>query len=126
MLRSLTLAVASVLALTLSAGYGDQAKPRRDNNQDGIKAEVRGTLRFESGRGYYIAVKPAEKAQPDMRVWLRISEDKALVRKLQGLEGKKVIAKGKLAQLPEGHQTSVPPLGMYMSHFELDGAKAAP
>jgi hypothetical protein len=122
MLRSLTLAVAAALALTMLSGRGDEPTPQADNKEDGIKAEVRGTLRFESGRGYFIAVKPANKTKQEMRVWLWISEDKVLVRKLEGLDGKEVLAKGKLAQLPEGHQTSVPPLGLYMSRFEIKPA----
>jgi hypothetical protein len=59
-----------------------------------------------------------------MRVWLWITEDKELVRKLQGLDGKDVLASGKLAQLPEGHKASVPPLGLYMSRFEINEANA--
>jgi hypothetical protein len=124
MLRSLTLAVAAALTLTTSSGRGDEQKPQEDGKEQSIKAEVRGTLRFESGRGYFIAVKSANKNEQEMRVWLWISEDKVLVRKLQGLDGKEVIAKGKLAQLPEGRQTSVPPLGMYMSRFEIEGGGA--
>src|SRR5436190_22702067 len=85
MLRNLTLAAATALGLTLSAGRGDEQKPRDDTKEQGIKAEVRGTLRFESGRGYFIAVKPANKTEQEMRVWLWISEQKRLVRKLEGL-----------------------------------------
>ncbi len=120
MLKSLTLTVAAALALTMS----DEPAPQSDTKKDGIKAEVRGTLRFESGRGYFIAVRPANKTEQEMRVWLWISEDKVLVRKLQGLEGKEVLTTGKLAQLPEGHQASVPPLGLYMSRFEIKEASA--
>jgi hypothetical protein len=124
MLQSLTLALAAALVLTMSSGRGDEPLPQADTKADGIKAEVRGTLRFESGRGYFIAVKPAKKTEQEMRVWLWISEDKGLVRKLQGLEGKEVLATGKLAQLPEGHHTSVPPLGLYMSRFDIKEASA--
>ena len=59
-----------------------------------------------------------------MRVWLWISEDKVTARKLEGLDGKEVLATGKLTQLPEGQQTSVPPLGLYMSRFEIKEASA--
>jgi hypothetical protein len=71
-----------------------------------------------------IAVKPAQKMEREMRVWLRISEDRALVRTLQGLEGKEVLATGRLAQLPEGQHASVPPLGLYMNRFEIKDAIA--
>jgi hypothetical protein len=124
MLTSLTLAVAAALVLTVSSGRGDVSAPVEDTQADGIKAEVRGTLRFENGRGYFIVVKSARQTEQEMRVWLWISEDKAMVRKLQGLEGKGVLATGKLAQLPEGHHTSVPPLGLYMSRFEIKEASA--
>jgi hypothetical protein len=83
---------------------------------------VRGTLRFESGRGYFIAAKPANKTEQEMRVWLWIPEDGVVVRKLEGLDGKEALAMGKFAQLPEGRQTSVPPLGLYMSRFEIKEA----
>jgi hypothetical protein len=123
MLRTLTLVAAVVLALTMSSAQGDEHKTQKDTREvQNIKAEVRGTLHHESGHGYFIAVKPANKAEAEMRVWLWISEDKALVRKLQGLDGKGVLAKGELAQMPESRHTSVPPLGMYMSHFEIEGA----
>src|SRR5947199_9092475 len=82
-LRNRLQAAAAALGLTLSAGRGDEQQPRDDTKEQGIKAEVRGTLRFESGRGYFIAVKPANKTEQDMRVWLWISENKVLVRKLQ-------------------------------------------
>jgi hypothetical protein len=124
MLRSLTLATVGALALTLSSGRGDEQNPQADRKGQCIKAEVSGTLRFESGRGYFIAVKPANATEQEMRVWLWISEDKVLVRKLEGLAGKEVIAKGKLAQRPEGVKTSVPPLGLYMSRFEIEAVGA--
>jgi hypothetical protein len=124
MLRRFPLAVAVALTLTMSPGRGDEQKPQEDMKEQSIKAEVRGTLRFESGRGYFIAVKPANEKEQEMRVWLWISEDKVLVRQLQGLTGKEVIAKGKLGQMPEGVGASVPPLGMYLSRFEIEGAGA--
>ena len=113
MLRNLTLAVAVPLVLTMSPGRTEQ----------GIRAEVRGTLRFENGRGYFIAVKPADKAKEEMRVWLRAAEDKVLVRQLQGLSGKEVIAKGELVQMPANVRASVPPLGVYLRHgFAIEQA----
>jgi hypothetical protein len=124
MLKHLTLAVATALFLTLSSGHGDETKPQDARKEQGIQAEVRGTLRFESGHGYYIAVKPFDKKEKDMRVWLWISEDKVLVRQLQGLEGKEVLARGKLGQLPEGHHASIPPLAMYMGRFDIKEAGA--
>jgi hypothetical protein len=51
--------------------------------EQGIRAEVTGSLHFENGRGYFIALKPAGKAKEEMRVWLRAAEDKVLVRQLQ-------------------------------------------
>jgi hypothetical protein len=71
-------------------------------------------LRASSGRGYFISVKPADKLEQEMRVWLEVSEGKALVRQLQGLTGKEVIAKGELAQMPANVGASVPPLGLYL------------
>jgi hypothetical protein len=127
MLRSLTLAIAATVAITLSSGRAAEEKPQADKKEQGIKAEVRGTLHFESGqsgRGYFISVKSDAEVANENRVWLRISENKALVQQLQGLDGKEVVAKGRLAQMPEGSRTSVPLLGMYMSRFEIEGAGA--
>jgi hypothetical protein len=45
---------------------------------------------------------------------LRAAEDKVLVRQLEGLSGKEVIAKGELAQMPANVRASVPPLGLYL------------
>ncbi|MFO0964659.1 MAG: hypothetical protein U0793_03605 [Gemmataceae bacterium] len=99
-------------------------KPAADKvkNDQGIQAEVRGDLHFESGHGYFISIKPANKDENELRVWLWISEDKALVRTLHGLLGKEVVAKGRIAQLTEGIMASVPPLGLYMTRFEIRGA----
>jgi hypothetical protein len=126
MLRSLSLAGVAALALSTSLGRAEEPKPQQGKKEQGIKAEVRGTLRFESGRGYFIAVKPADKAEQEMRVWLRAAEDKVLVRQLEGLSGKEVTAKGKLAQMPATVRASVPPLGLYLRHgfaIERAGAK---
>jgi hypothetical protein len=124
MSRIPTLTLAAALALSALSGRGDEQRALADKNEQGIKAEVRGTLHFESGRGYFVAIRPADTKGQEMRVWLWISEDKALVRKLQGLDGKDVIVKGELAQQPTGRQSSVPPMGMYMSRFEIEAADA--
>ncbi len=124
MLNKLMPVVAAALALAMSPGRADQRKPQADRKEQGIQAEVRGTLHFESGRGYFISVKPADNAGRQMRVWLRAAEDKVLVRKLQGLEGKEVTAKGKLEQMPEDVGASVPPLGIYLClGFEIEPTK---
>ena len=119
------LAVAVTLSFTMSLGHADEQKPQEVKNAQGINAEVRGTLHFESGRGYFISVKPTDKAAREMRVWLRAAESKVLVRKLQGLDGQEVIAKGKLEQMPEDVRASVPPLGIYLRHgFDIEHAGA--
>jgi hypothetical protein len=56
---------------------------------------------------------------------LRVAEDKVLVRKLEGLDGKGVAAKGKLAQLPQDVRASVPPLGLYLANgFTIEAAES--
>jgi hypothetical protein len=91
---------------------------------DGITAEVRGTLRFEEGRGYFIEMKPVEPGGQAKRVWLRVSEDKVLVRRLEELKGKRVAAKGPLGQMPEDAKGAVPPHGLYLAApFEVEPAK---
>jgi hypothetical protein len=62
-----------------------------------------------------------------MRVWLRATESKLLVRKLQGLDGKEVIAKEKLEKMTGDVRAIVPPLGIYLRHgFEIEHAGAKP
>ncbi len=125
MLRSLMLSVAVTLAIALSLGRADEQQPQEAKNEQGIRAEVKGTLHFESGRGYFISVKPADKVGRETRVWLRAAEDKDLVRKLQGLDGREVIARGDLAQIPQDIGASVPPLGIYLRHgFSIERAGA--
>jgi hypothetical protein len=88
-----------------------------------IKAEVTGVLRRrDEGGGYYIAIRPADAPKRETRVWLWISEDKETVRKLEGLTGREVVARGLLEQLPEGVQAIVPPGGMYLQKFEIEAA----
>jgi hypothetical protein len=111
---------AAFVPLLLLAGTshaGEKVEP----GSDGITAEVRGTLRFESGRGYYVEAKAGDQAT---RVWLRVSEDKVLVRRLEGLTGKRVVAKGPLGQMPEDVKGSVPPHALYLATpFEIEAAK---
>jgi hypothetical protein len=95
-----------------------------DENVSVIKAEVIGTLYFQEGRGYYISVKSDESSARENRVWLWISENKVLVRKLEGLTRKKVIAKGELEQMPWDVQASVPPHAMYLKNLEVESIKA--
>ncbi|HYT88137.1 MAG TPA: hypothetical protein VEL76_05410 [Gemmataceae bacterium] len=119
------LSVAVTLAIALSLGRADEQQPQEAKNEQGIRAEVKGTLHFESGRGYFISVKPADKVGRETRVWLRAAEDKDLVRKLQGLDGREVIARGDLAQIPQDIGASVPPLGIYLRHgFSIERAGA--
>jgi hypothetical protein len=126
MVRKLILPVAVTWALTLSLGHADEPRPQEGKNEQSIRAEVTGTLHFESGRGYFVSVTPTDKAVHPTRVWLRAAEDKALVRQLQGLDGKEVVAKGNLGQMPQDVGANVPPLGIYLQHgftIERAGAK---
>jgi len=83
-----------------------------------IRAEVHGMLHFQEGQGYFISVKSREHRDWENRVWLWISENKVVVRKLQGLMDRNVTVKGELEQMPENIRASVPPHGMYLSHIE--------
>ncbi len=105
----------------------DEQKAPEDKQEQGIKAEVRGTLHFEMGRGYFISVKSSDKfAERENRVWLSVTESKVLVRKLEGLTGKEVMAKGNLGQMPENARAGVPPLGIYLRlGFEIKGQETA-
>ena len=86
----------------------------------GIKAEVRGILRWDDKHGHYILTRDADSRET--RVWLRYTEDKVTVRKLDGLLGTEVIATGPLKQLPPNVTTSVPPGGIYLEGFSVEEA----
>jgi hypothetical protein len=125
MLRNLILAVAVTSVLTMSPGRADEQEFQKAKKVQGIQAVVRGTLHFESGRGYFLSMQPVDKAGRETRVWLQVPEDKALVRELQGLKGREVIATGDLAQMPQDVGASVPPMGMYLEHgFRIKRAGA--
>ena len=125
MLRSLTIAAVVAFAVSMPHGRADEQKAPGDRQEPGIKADVRGTLRFESGRGYFISVKSGDQAERESRVWLQVSENKVLVRQLEGLTGKQVMAKGNLEQMADNVRASVPPLGIYLRHgFEIERAGA--
>ena len=125
MLRSLILTVGGFLLLAFppSSEGADAKEPAADKETGYIKAEVRGTLRFQEGRGYFIGFKSEDAPQREQRVWLRISEQKVLVRRLQGLTGKEVVAKGNLEQMPEDVGASVPPHGLYLRDFQIEAAE---
>ena len=100
-----------VLALVMTGATAVHA-----DAPDYVTAEIRGTLTFESGRGYYVAVKT-------MRVWLRISEDKIRARQLDSLARKTVIVRGPLHQMEANTNASVPPLGLYLDDFTIEPGK---
>lgn len=117
-------AVVGALACVASVAWAQDNDRPVDKTTDYIKAEVRGILRFEEGRGYFISVKSAEKPERECRVWLRISEDKVTARRLAPLKAKEVLAQGDLKQMPESVQANVPPNGLYMDRFEVKGVEA--
>jgi hypothetical protein len=115
------LVLATLAVLTMSACVA-AAEP-------GITAEVRGTLHFQKeGNCYFIAIPSDAKGAKETRVWLLRSEDKdrELDRTLAGLDGKGVVVKGKLGQMPDNTKHAViPPLGLYLdNHFTVEAAKA--
>lgn len=126
MLQSLKIAALVAFATLLPHGRADEQKARGAEREQGIKAEVRGTLHIDTGRGYFISVKFRDQAKRESRVWLQVSENKILVEQLAGLTGKEVLAKGNLEQMPENVVgASVPPLGIYLRlNFEIEHAGA--
>jgi len=112
---------AAFAVLALSSGVA-QAEP-------GITAEVRGTLRYQKeGNIYFIAIPSDVRGGRETHVWLLRGEDKdrELDRTLEGLDGKDVVAKGKLRQMPENTKHAViPPLGLYVDNqFTVEAVKA--
>ena len=125
MIKILILPIAIAWTLTVAIGHADEQKPQDAKHESGIRAEVRGILHFEDGHGYFVSVTPNDKPARETRVWLRAAEDKALVRQMQGLDGKEVVAKGNLGQMASDVHANVPPLGIYLQHgFTIEGAGA--
>ncbi|HLW67693.1 MAG TPA: hypothetical protein VKS79_20420 [Gemmataceae bacterium] len=124
--KLLLTAVAAFLAV--SFGVIEAGEPEPAEAGPGITAEVRGTLRHEKGGHIYsIAVPSDVKGGQETRVWLMRGEDKdrELDRKLAGLDGKEVVAKGRLAQMPKDSHATVPPLGLYLGgRWSVEAAKA--
>ncbi len=76
------------------------ATPQPTLPSDG-STRVSGVLGFEAGRGYFLAVEPSGNPYGAARIWLKMSEDKILVRQLEGLKGQRVGAEGRLRRLPD-------------------------
>lgn len=106
--------------------YSEDESSSAPREGQGIKAEVRGTLRFEMGHGYYILVKGGKKTERETRVWLLIVEDKILVRKLEGLTGKEVIARGILEQTSKEGEYYKPPFSLIMGGGDVRAARTEP
>lgn len=85
----------------------------------GIQATVIGKLNFQEGHGYFIEAKQS-RYKWETKVWLRMSENGILIRKLQNLLNKTVKSEGELGQLPENVTASTPHLGIYLQDFEIE------
>ncbi|HEY9685174.1 MAG TPA: hypothetical protein V6C86_26610 [Oculatellaceae cyanobacterium] len=69
-----------------------------------------GVLRFESPHGYSITENNGH------RIWLQMSEDKILVRRLDSLLSKEITVSGELIQRTEGTQGNFPPGADYFAN----------
>jgi len=114
-LRLVIIAFLSILLNALVAGQSS-------HDPQFIKVEVRGILHFENGHGYFVAVKSKRFDLQETRVWLLMSENKILARRLQSLLEKTVDVHGELEQLPANVSASTPSLGVYVRNFEIDAA----
>jgi hypothetical protein len=72
--------------------------------------QVEGELCVQSGHGYSIKTKDGRE------IWLKMVEDKVLVRDLQALTGKVVSAKGELRKVPANVTTSIPANAFYLDN----------
>ena len=115
--------------VNLQTSFGNKVEIKNSENVEspnvkkqieGIKATVTGKLQFQEGRGYFILVRDSQRNW-ESKVWLRVSENRILINKLQGLIDKTVMANGELGQLPENVTASVPPNGIYLQSFEIEG-----
>jgi hypothetical protein len=80
--------------------------------------QVKGSLGFEPGHGYYVA-------RPDgHRVWLQVTEAKVLVHDLQTLMGKSVIAEGEVRTVPMNVTMAIPSGSDYLLYgFSIRNAE---
>jgi hypothetical protein len=124
-MRRILILAAALITFTLpsTAALSIKREPQPEKTSGLIKAEVSGRLRFQKGQGYFILINSKENPNLENRVWLWVSENKVLIRRLEGLEDKEVLAKGELEQMPENVRASVPPLGMYLRNFEIAGTE---
>lgn len=90
-----------------------------------MRTEMRGRLVFRDMR-YRVVVRPnagADDVKKELVVDLRISEDKILVRRLDGLREKEVVVTGPLVWVPKGSSvTSDADYTLGLQDFEIDEA----
>jgi hypothetical protein len=120
--RKLLLAAVLVLMAVIVAIRSDIPVAQAGPFSGDIKAEVRGILHFQEGKGYFITAKSGDDLRAENIVWLWITENKILVKHLNGLVNLTVTAKGHLEQMPKNVRGSVPPDGMYLKKFEIEAA----
>jgi len=89
-----------------------------------VKVEVRGTLNFRDGKGYFVEVPSTAFPKESIEIWLDVSEDKLLVRRLQQMMGKTVVVRGQLDELPSNVTTPVPRRRIYIRRFEIELAQS--
>ena len=109
------LAVIGFLFLLLSHSYGQQL-----GNPQFIRTEIRGTLNFREGRGYFVEVPSTSFPNEKTEVWIWISENRRLLRLLESMLGKSVIVRGNLEQMPSTVEAAVPKKGIYVTDFEIE------
>jgi hypothetical protein len=85
-----------------------------------INIEATGRLEFQEGRGYFVQVDSKRFPENKNRVWLMIPEDKVLLRRIDALLCKQVTVRGGLEQLPENVRAAPPPLGMFLTRFDIE------
>jgi len=89
-----------------------------------VKVEVRGTLNFRDGKGYFVEAPSTAFPKESIEIWLDVSEDKLLVRRLQQMMGKNVVVRGQLDELPSNVTTPVPRRRIYIRRFEIELAQS--
>ena len=87
-----------------------------------LKVEARGLLIWKDSR-YRVIVQPQERPARELVLDLWISEDKVLVRRLDGLRGKQVIVSGNVVWVPKGPRvTSDADYTLGFTQFEITQA----
>jgi RNA polymerase sigma factor (sigma-70 family) len=100
--------------------------PGKPGEAEALRVEIQGTLVCkDAGKCYVSVTQQANVAKEETRIWFWLSEGEWKYWRdiLPKLNGQQVTVTGRVAQLPEGHNTSIPARALYfLRDFEITTA----